>query len=1322
MAVERASVAGRYDLIDLIARGGMAEVYRARSFGVEGFEKTVVIKRILPEFSENRRFVEMFINEAKIAVNLSHANIVQVFDLGRDEKGLYYIAMEYVAGMDMADMLRRCLARGHSFPVELAVYCAAEACKGLEYAHRRRGPDLAPLNIVHRDVSPHNLLVSFEGEVKLTDFGIARAKNAVVEPSTSAVQGKFSYMAPEQAAGAEVDGRADIFSLGVVLYEVLTGVNPFRDASGQKTLERVRKGQSIPIQEVKPDIAPELRKVVETAIAPAPDDRYGNAGRFYEDLIAFLYTSSLRVGAHDLAQFVHAMRDAPRAPDGQDMIEILGSAAPVHASAAATGLGEITDRQVPVSSDREKTRTPSISTGAIDRERRDTTALCVDCSAAANAEAIAAEARRIVERDGGRPAIDHPEYLVALFGLADADGRDAEAAARAALKIRRVARHLSDGGGKRVGMAVRGVRVVVDAAGAVEEDEGYRQAVRHLREAATKAAGLIVADRATQRQLAGRFETSDAAAAVNASPGEAWAVEGEKPIAASALPLLGRRDAIRAIAEHLTDAVAGRHRIVSLVGDPGIGRSRLLAEVARRLRARYDAFWCEARCTRQQAAQPYSALASIVRSVLGLDETDPQAAVRERLRRLRELRCPPEEVEAVGAILGLPGQPVPDPADRGRVLRGAFLRILGALAAERTTVLVVHDAVWLDADSVAAFDAFVRLDGRLRVLAFLTYRTGEEMRWRGRPCHREVALGPLDDADCQRLVLALLGDPPEPPWQLLRDVVQKSGGNPLFAEEYLKALEAAGAIVREGPRIAYLGEPEGIEIPKTLRGIVGARLGQIDAEHRALLRVAAVMGSMFRVDLLARVAGLRAAAVRRYLEEFERRGLLSRASIDEYAFGHDLVREVAYDSLTFSDRRDLHERVAQAIEAIHADRLGEFYEVLAGHYRESGAREKAVEYLLLNGERLAREYSHEAALHQYLQAIDLMRNAPKPDSRAILAAYHRVGELALGADRAALGIEKMRLAADLAEDAGDRRALVTAVTLIGRLAAKAGRFGEALRHLTRALELSEGLTDLSLRRDILAAMGLTLTRNAEHIQAERYLSEAIDLAVATGDRDVEASLHLAVANARAARNDREGALASLAAAEGIIRAKGDMAELAEMYKTEGLIRFMLRDFDASVAASERALELAKNYDFAYLRAVCSHNIGDVLMRHGDFAKAFTYLYSSLQICEQEGFEKLRSLNMIFVGYIDAMRLRSDKALDQIRAGIRFAEEKGYVWDVIQGKFFLGRICFELGRMEEARAALGEALRLGRTTGNRVHADECEEMLSAIDALDAAGVR
>jgi tRNA A-37 threonylcarbamoyl transferase component Bud32 len=208
---------GPYKLLSKLAVGGMAEVFRAKRAGVEGFEKVVAVKRILPHLSDNKEFVDMFIDEAKMVAGLTHPNIVQIFDLGKIDKS-YYIAMEYVHGRDLRTILRRAKEKGLRLPLDLSVFIVAQVCSSLEFAHRKKDEQARPMMIVHRDVSPQNILISFEGDVKLTDFGIAKAATKATSTDVGALRGKLLYMSPEQAWGKAMDRRSDLFSLGIVFY------------------------------------------------------------------------------------------------------------------------------------------------------------------------------------------------------------------------------------------------------------------------------------------------------------------------------------------------------------------------------------------------------------------------------------------------------------------------------------------------------------------------------------------------------------------------------------------------------------------------------------------------------------------------------------------------------------------------------------------------------------------------------------------------------------------------------------------------------------------------------------------------------------------------------------------------------------------------------------------------------------------------------------------------------------------------------------------------------------------------------------------------
>lgn len=310
MAKSAVQTFGKYQILERIATGGMAEIYKARLEGIGGFQRTFAIKRVLPHLSQNAEYVAMLVDEAKVAGLLSHANIVQILDLGQVE-GVWYIAMEYVHGPDLGTALARCRSKGIELPLPHTCFIAIELLKGLEYAHNRqvmRGGRQVPLNIIHRDVSPPNILLSTQGEVKLTDFGIARASLKAMETASGVIKGRYDYMSPEQASGSrDLDHRSDLFSVGVVLYEMLTGVHPFRTESELTTAERIRVGSYRPASEVNPGVPFPLETIVDRALRADPSERYPTATAFKDALDKFFHDAGFLFSHHGLAAYVDGL-------------------------------------------------------------------------------------------------------------------------------------------------------------------------------------------------------------------------------------------------------------------------------------------------------------------------------------------------------------------------------------------------------------------------------------------------------------------------------------------------------------------------------------------------------------------------------------------------------------------------------------------------------------------------------------------------------------------------------------------------------------------------------------------------------------------------------------------------------------------------------------------------------------------------------------------------------------------------------------------------------------------------------------------------------
>jgi len=303
---------GRYLLLEKIASGGMAEIFRAKLIGVEGFEKNVVIKRILPVWSERSDFIAMLVDEAKILVHLNHPNIVQVFELGREEEN-YYIAMEYVEGVDLRQLVKKTKELKRSIPISLVLWIMVESLKGLHYAHQRSLKEQGPLGIVHRDVSPQNIMLSFEGQVKVADFGIAKAMIKSHETQTGVLKGKYAYMSPEQALGMPLDARSDLFACGILLYELLFMRRLFSSATDIETLDKVRKAE-IPWPENLPeDFPPSLKEILTKSLALKPEDRFESAEPFEMALEALL--PKPRPTGKDLAAFMAEIF----APEIQDL-------------------------------------------------------------------------------------------------------------------------------------------------------------------------------------------------------------------------------------------------------------------------------------------------------------------------------------------------------------------------------------------------------------------------------------------------------------------------------------------------------------------------------------------------------------------------------------------------------------------------------------------------------------------------------------------------------------------------------------------------------------------------------------------------------------------------------------------------------------------------------------------------------------------------------------------------------------------------------------------------------------------------------------------
>jgi eukaryotic-like serine/threonine-protein kinase len=341
----------RYRVIERLESGGMAEVFRAESEGLQGFRKQVAIKRVLPHLSSKKKFISMFLDEARLSAQLSHSNCVQVFDIGVGDAS-FFIVMEFVDGANLKAIAEHLKKVGRDFPVEAAIYIALELCQGLAYAHELTDAKGVPLHIVHRDMSPPNVLITKHGEIKIVDFGLAKANSQLEKSEPGIIKGKFSYLSPEAAMGQDVDARTDIFAVGIILWELLSGQRLFLGETDFQTVKKVQAAQVPNILQINKKVPPELERIIARALARDPSQRYPTARALGMELSKFMFKFGSAVSTFDIEQLVHsAMKERQRyRPQQQSIIDKL-------IEEALLEFTSLTDEKAPMSAAKPMTPT-----------------------------------------------------------------------------------------------------------------------------------------------------------------------------------------------------------------------------------------------------------------------------------------------------------------------------------------------------------------------------------------------------------------------------------------------------------------------------------------------------------------------------------------------------------------------------------------------------------------------------------------------------------------------------------------------------------------------------------------------------------------------------------------------------------------------------------------------------------------------------------------------------------------------------------------------------------------------------------------------------
>lgn len=924
----------KYQLLERIGVGGMAEVFLAKSQGVEGFEKQLVIKKILPELASNKRFVEMFIAEARIVTALNHPNIVQIYDFGKVEDD-FFIAMEYVDGWDLG-LLSQLSADVERMSVGDVIWAGLEIARGLDYAHRRLDDSGQSLGLVHRDISPQNILVSRDGAIKIVDFGIAMA-SLVDEDNPNVVKGKFCYMSPEQAQGERLDHRSDLFSLGVVLFELLCGRTLFKQSSKEQTLSLVKSAVVPDIRDLNPAIPEALEHVLYKLLEREPDARYQNARELQQDLMRVLYGLGSLHDAYSLSDYIQRTRPAieheeskPRSSGQTRTVRtnvVAQSSDGPEATTAQVGRKTMDAAFTPV--------TPAFETDPgreqepleiLARTRKEVVLIAgvLEGLFALRAEVgqdrwlhIFQEYTRMVDsiafKSNGVVHRVNESGFVMLLGVPISSENDAERAARVALDLKDAMSGINLGLSSPLKLAM-GIAVseVVLEQGPVRHGQ-RRYSWSFLGDSHEFAEQLARAGMGSEILMGGQVlrrikkdyhcELIDGLSLnsdESAPKVQAWRLkhlkswkERLKEVQHSYHMFYGREVELgalrRSYRQVLMDGVA---KGVVVTGEQGVGKSTLVEEFLKGLDPR-DVRVVRGVANVLEQGTPLGGVSTLLAELMRLGPREDVRQLRQTLEMRMSALFPDESAEeqemllhSMGAIFGLrynggvfEGLTGEERRKRTSLTLKKFLR---RFAERKPVVLTIDDAHQLDAMTLElATQIFMSRFEAPLFLVFVMTRVGmsefELARWEKLTSLKYLRLEEISELsreDATKLCVELLRAQRIDDDILTEAIVTRAGGNPFYIKEVVEILRDRGVLQDSGERRQVVLELEQTSwLPTSVEGAIAARLDRLPLEFRSLVQQVALFWSPFTG---AEVEQLLDSANILGLEELVQRGFLDR--------------------------------------------------------------------------------------------------------------------------------------------------------------------------------------------------------------------------------------------------------------------------------------------------------------------------------------------------------------------------------------------------------------------------------------------------------------
>ena len=1235
----------------------MAEVFLGRASVAQGLNKQLVIKKIHRAYARSRHFVTMFRDEASIALELNHPNVVQVFDFGQ-VGDTYFLVMEYVEGLDLLRLMHEAARANRRIPLGLCAYIVQQVAKGLDYAHRKTDEFGEPLGIVHRDISPQNVLLSWDGGVKIVDFGIARART--VHEEEGVVKGKLAYMSPEQARGDAVDRRADVYSAGVVLFEVCCG-RPLFPGKGKEVLEAVKAGAITRPRDCNKEIPPELEETIVKSLSFHPSDRF-QTGRDMQSALAQFHFHLAQVDgqlidSQTLAQFVSQVvpaeqRRTSRRPPTVDPL----------------GDSDVDRDSADLSNPRIQTRTPVrerkhvfvvagqvTGVGALEARVGEAAAKSVLSDFFKVATDIAFKEEAIIhETDDSRivlvvglPAASESDatrtirLAKMLVEALDGIGLDVEPEVRLAVGIQRGVAILKSRKGDELeydlGSSTTQIASLLagEAHGAeilcggsvyrAAKDEWHFERLTTIDLPGETDSGLTAESAITDTQSSG---TGGTRAHVYRLRGPKDRAQRIRERARQDIDLIGRELELKSIRDAYRQvATSGQRRQVAIIGDAGLGKRALLSAFLATVGPN-EAIIFRAVGRSATSRIPFGIIGDLSRDFLGLPDGADPAEIRKRAGNVFKLLYPDPAtnresaamLQAAYTVLGArtDANHEMDAGERRELLRQMMVKVEQGLPSDKPLILLVEDVHYADSQSMELFVDLVKQPSKRGVFAILTSRQDDVIVELAEEIGAElIHLEELSPEDAMRLVKRRFV-PGEAIDDLAAQIVSRAGGNPLFITEMVDSLIA---------RSILLAEPEGsefeglyrwskreapLQIPSSIEALLVTKIDRLPETTKHAVMHAAILGRRFEKRPLETLLGGPVAAD---LDELCKRGLIVSDGGDRFQFKSELAMSVAYQLVPDEERTGLHRAIANEMAESSGYQRGKDDAVIARHLELAGDSGDAADRYLAAAAHAVDVGGNTDAFRQLTRALKLI---PPTDHQRRFVARLKRAEILRRLSRKSAELREIENLLKEAEGIGEPKKLAIAGARLAAFYVELGKIGQATRAVSPALEHARESGDVIVRSETLRLKGDIDRLEGRYDDSISVLDEA--LALLTQDSDATKRQRALILNSKghvlwktSRLSDAIDAYAEALVVYQFLRLPRDESRL---YNNMGVVFAAMGELEQALANYKSALKLDQRLGDRYGLAMKLGNIGQAYADVGDLVRGERYLRKARAMCEK----------------------------------------------------------------------------------------------------------